>query len=302
MGSEIRYKDRESGAWLTEQVFGERELRLFYESPLGGLLTRGLFARAPFSHLYGRLKRSRRSKAQIPGFVARLGIDASEAERPLSDYDSLDAFFARRLRAGARPLDPDPLALLSPADGRTLVFPSVAADERLRVKRSEVTPIELLGNAALANRFHRGAVVIVRLAPADYHRFHFPAAGRAGPSRPVDGPLHSVHPIALGGGAPSFKNKRAVCVLESESFGPLALIEVGAMVVGTIEQTYRPGPVARGEEKGTFHFGGSTVVLLAERGRLRLDEDLVQNSAEGVETYVRMGTRIARQEAACSAS
>ncbi|HBP19747.1 MAG TPA: phosphatidylserine decarboxylase, partial [Planctomycetes bacterium] len=130
----------------------------------------------------------------------------------------------------------------------------------------------------------------------------FPAAGRAGPSRPLEGPLHSVHPIALGGGAPSFVNKRSVCVLESEAFGPLALVEVGAMVVGTIEQTYRPGPVSRGEEKGTFHFGGSTVVLLAERGRLRLDEDLVRNSAEGIETYVRMGTRIARQEAACSAS
>ena len=302
MGSEICYKDRESGAWLTEQVFGEQELRLFYESRLGGLLERGLFSRAPFSHLYGRLKRSRRSKAQIPAFVQRLGIDASEAELPLSDYESLDAFFARRLHPGARPLDPDPTALLSPADGRALVFPSVAADGRLRVKRSEVSPLELLGSAALANRFHQGAVVIVRLAPADYHRFDFPAAGRAGPSRPLEGPLHSVHPIALGGGAPSFVNKRSVCVLESEAFGPLALVEVGAMVVGTIEQTYRPGPVSRGEEKGTFHFGGSTVVLLAERGRLRLDEDLVRNSAEGIETYVRMGTRIARQEAACSAS
>ncbi|MGE0711723.1 MAG: phosphatidylserine decarboxylase [Planctomycetota bacterium] len=299
----VRYLDRASGEWRRERVFGERELRWFYGSRLGRLATWAVFSRAPFSKLYGGLKRAARSRAAIPEFVAGLGIDASEAARPLEDYASLDDFFARHLRAGARPLDPDPDALLSPADGRVLAYEAVGAHETLRIKASRVTPAALLGDEALARRFAGGPLLIVRLAPADYHRFHFPADGTAGAPRRLHGPLHSVHPIALEGGAPSFLNEREVTLLESPRHGLLALVEVGAMVVGTIEQTYAPGPVRRGAEKGTFHFGGSTVVLLTEPGRVALDEDLLDTTRAGYETLVRMGTRVGRaREATCSAS
>jgi phosphatidylserine decarboxylase len=296
----IPYYDRALQAWAHERVFGERELRLFYESRLGRALTRWVFARGPFSTLYGRLKRSALSRSQIPGFVERLGIDASEAARPLEAYRSLDEFFARRLRPGARPLDPDPRALLSPADGRVLAHAAVHSQDTLRVKASRVTTAELLGDASLAERFSGGPVLIVRLAPADYHRFHFPASGRAGAPRRIPGLLHSVHPIALAAGAPSFVNKRVLTLLSTEAFGSVGLVEVGAMVVGTIQQTYRPGPVERGAEKGTFHFGGSTVVLLGEPDRVVLDADLLAATRAGYETLVRMGTRIG--EALCSAS
>ncbi len=288
----VRYRDRETGTLLEERVFSERELRFFYGGKLGRCLTRFVFSRGPFNTLYGARQRARRSKGKIQAFVERLGIDASEASRPLADYETLDAFFCRTLRPGARPLDPDPNALLSPADGRILVFPELLAGAPLTVKRSTVALSQLLGSTDLAARYAGGCAVIVRLAPADYHRFHFPATGQASPSRVHGNRLHSVHPIALAAGAPSFRNKRALSTLQTERFGQLCIVEVGAMVVGTIVQTYTPGPVERGDEKGTFRFGGSTVVLLAEPGRLRFDQDLVDTSARGLETFVKCGTRL----------
>lgn len=292
---EIRYFDAAAGAWRSERVFAERELRLLYGSPLRARLTARLLARGPFSSLYGLRQRSPQSRSRIEAFVRELGVDASEAARPLSSYPSLDAFFARRLRPGARPLEPDPRALLSACDARTLVFSTWELEVPLRIKGSQVTLTELTGDAALAQRFAGGGAVVFRLAPADYHRFHFPASGWAEPARRIAGPLHSVHPIALAAGAPSFRNKRAATLIQSESFGDLLMIEVGALSVGTIEQTYRPGRVARGDEKGTFHFGGSTVVLLSERGRVRYEPELLERSAAGAETLLRVGVRIGSQ-------
>jgi phosphatidylserine decarboxylase len=258
------------------------------------MLTDRVLTGAAAHWIYGRLQRTRRSRRRIAGFVASLGIDLAEAERPLDAYGSLDDFFTRRLRAGARPIDPDPAHLLSPADARTLVVPRLDG-ACLRVKGTQIDLDELLRDAALARRYAGGAALIARLAPADYHRFHFPDDGVASPARAIGGRLHSVHPIALAAGAPSLANKRTVTLLDSRGFGPLALVEVGALCVGTIVQTYRPGTVRRGDEKGIFRFGGSTVVLLAEPGRLGFDDDLVECSREGMETLVRVGTRVARR-------
>lgn len=290
--SAILIRDRRSGRTFAERVFSEAELRFLYGPPLGRLVERVLVSAAPVSALYGLLQRAPWSRRRIRGFVERLGIDPSEAERPLEAYPTLDAFFTRRLRAGARPVDPTPGHLVSPADGRVLVYPEVDPGAALTVKGSRVTLPQLVGDAALARRYAGGAAAIVRLAPADYHRFHFPLDGRATPWRAVGRRLHSVHPIALAAAAPSLRNKRAVSALEAPGWGAVLTVEVGAMLVGTIVQTYRPGPVARGQEKGYFRFGGSTTVLLLEPGRVRWDDDLVASSRDGVETLVTMGSRI----------
>lgn len=288
--AEVLIRDRRSGALFPEKVFSEGELRFLYGHPWGRKLERLFGSSAATSALYGLLQRAPWSRRKVRGFVERLGIDASAAERPLDEYRTLDAFFTRRLRAGARPIDPAPEHLLSPADGRVLVYPQV--DGALSVKGSRVTLAGLLGDPALARHFAGGAVAVVRLAPADYHRFHFPVDGVASTWRPLGTRLHSVHPIALEAGAPSLRNKRTLTTVMSPRWGPVILIEVGAITVGTIVQTYRPGTVARGREKGYFRFGGSTTVVLLERGRVRWDDDLVLSSARGVETLVDVGTRI----------
>jgi len=271
-------------------VFGGGALQFLYGR--GRWLTDHVLTGSLAHRIYGSLQRTRRSRNKIRDFVSSLGIDASEAELPLEAYRSLDDFFTRRLRPGARVVERDPRRLVSPCDARVLVIPELAG-AALQVKGTSVSVEELLGDIAAAARYQRGAALVARLAPADYHRFHFPDDGTASAAQAVAGKLHSVHPIALAAGAPSLRNRRMVSVLESARFGALAIVEVGALCVGTIEQTYQPGEVVRGQEKGLFRFGGSTVIVLVERGRLRFDDDLVDSSARGLETLLHMGEGVA---------
>lgn len=288
----IRYRDRSTGKILAEPVFAESGLRFLYGNLLGRALVWLLLKRHFVSRFYGWLQSRPASSRKIPSFIERLNIDAAEADRPLVEYQSMNDFFTRRLRPECRPIHADPRILISPADGRTLAFPNLDLQKPLRVKNSHVSIVTLLADAEAAKLYSDGTAVVFRLAPADYHRFHFPDAGIAAPSREVGSGLHSVHTIALLGGAPCFLNQRMVSFLDSAIFGRLAIIEVGAMLVGGIRQTYQPGPVQRGAEKGYFCFGASTVIILVEPGRVRIDTDLLNDSSSGLETLVRMGTGI----------
>lgn len=286
--NEITFVDRESGELRAEQVYGERELRFLYETRWGPALLQTLIKREWFSHLTGLLSRSPISRRQIPSFIRRYGIDDTESEFPAAAYHSLDAFFARKLNPEMRPVDRDPRHLVAPAEGRVLAFAEVLGG-RLQVKGSTVGIDELVGDLV---GFQPGACFVIRLAPCDYHRFHFPANGQASSPVHIGRWLHSVHPIALAAGAPSFRNKRMVTVLSGTTFGRLIQVEVGALTVGSVVQTFERGPVKKGQEKGYFHFGGSTVILLTEPGRVVPDEDLLDATARGLETLVKVSTRI----------
>ncbi len=285
-------RDRITGALVPERVFGEAGLRTIYGQGLRARLLRRVATSGAFNLAYGLIQRLPGRRAKVVEFVERLGIDASEAERPLVDYPTLDAFFVRRLRPGARPVDPDPAHLVSPADGRALAWQELGGLE-LPVKGARVSVTALLGDPALAARYEGGGALVVRLAPADYHRTHWPADGVAGPPALLGGPLHSVHPIALGAGAPSFLNRRAVTTLDAPGFGRLAIVDVGALLVGRLVESYAPGPVRRGEEKGHFRMGGSTTVVLSEPGAVAWDDDLLAATRDGVESRVVLGTRVA---------
>ena len=286
----IRFLDRETGIVKEETIYGRTALEFAYQTGPGRAAMR-LLPHGALSRLYGVLNRLPSSRAKIPGFVESLEIDVSEAALPIDDYRSLDEFFCRRLKPETRPIDNSPHRLLAPADGRTMVVPCVS-DREFLIKGCRIHLVELLQDADEAEFYRGGTAIVVRLAPCDYHRFHFPDSGNATIARLVSGRLHSVHPIALENKAPSFSNKRCITFLESDSFGRVALVEIGAFAVGTIVQTYKPGPVCRGQEKGYFRFGGSTVVALVPANRLILDEDLVSASERGLETFVKMGTSI----------
>ena len=289
----VGYIDRERGEMVEEVVFGEDILHFLYQNRVGCWLRSVLGRRAFVSHVYGRLK-GRRGASAIRDFVEHLGIDASEAEKPLHAYRNLDEFFVRRLKPGVRSIDTEPSHLVSPGDGRLMVVQLQGPKSLLRVKASEISLAELMGYGDESSRYVGGVALILRLAPADYHRFHFPASGFASSFRELPGPLESVHPIALSAGAKSFANKRMLSTLETSRFGNIVMIEVGALAVGTIVMTYEPGRVEVGEEKGYFRFGGSTVVLLFEPNKITVDNDLISNSSRGLETYLKLGTRIAR--------
>jgi len=291
----IQYRCRDDGRTYVEPVFAERSLNFLYGNWLGRLLASAIMKRHVVSHMYGWFQNRPASRKKIRGFVFRLGIDPSEAQRPLDDFVSLNDFFTRRLKPECRPINQNPNVLVSPADGRVLAFPALANNAVLTVKNCRVTVGELLADFTEARRFERGPAVVVRLAPADYHRFHFPDSGTAPACFEAGRGLHSVHTIALSGGASSFLNHRMICLFDSCHFGKIALIEVGAMLVGRITQTFTPGPVSRGQEKGFFSFGGSTIIMLFEPGHVVLDNDLVGASATGLETLVKFGSGIGKK-------
>ena len=164
------------------------------------------------------------------------------------------------------------------------------------IKGSKFNLSSFLIEDDLVKKFEGGSMLIVRLAPTDYHRYHFPASGPASESKLIKGPLYSVNPIALDKSLEIFcQNKRTICVQQSNDYGDIAYSDVGATAVGTIHQTYTPNvPLEKGAEKGYFAFGGSTVVLFFEKGKIQFDQDLIDNTKNGIETAVEMGDTIAR--------
>ena len=161
------------------------------------------------------------------------------------------------------------------------------------VKSSQLAARALLAAAIDPTPYRGGSALVVRLAPYDYHRFHFPADGQVSQTQWIDGTYHSVNPVALACVPDVFhRNRRSVCELTTPAFGRIAYIEVGAINVASIVQTHSIGPCERGQEKGFFQFGGSTVVLLFEPGAIAFDSDLVADSAAGLEVHVRTGAGV----------
>lgn len=291
----IHYVDRRSGELRTEVVLGAAFVRYVYERLPGRALRRAILTRPAFSKVYGRYQSSRISTRAIGNTVRTLSIDMDDYVVPEGGFASFNDFFTRRLRDGARPVEQAANRLVSPADGRVFAYTDVRGDTFIPAKGRHVSIANLLGDDHEASRFAHGTVVIVRLCPSDYHRFHFPCDGVASAPRTIAGPLESVNPGALAKGRPILdKNQRDVTYIDSPTFGRVAYLEIGAMCVGGIIHTYQPGPIKKGDEKGYFQFGGSTVVLVFEPGRVVIDDDLVTNTSKGLETFLHMGEAIAR--------
>jgi phosphatidylserine decarboxylase len=290
----IRYYHRDKRCVETEQVFGEGWLRFAYENPAGRFLVWLLARRALFSHWYGHRMNQRASALRVLPFIARYDLDVDEFARSPFDYKTFNEFFYRALKPEARPIASGERAAVFPADGRHLAFQDFDSAAGVYAKGARFSLAELFGDAALAERFAGGALVISRLCPVDYHRFHFPVGGTPGEARLVDGWLYSVSPIALRRHLRYLvENKRVVTLLESAAFGTVAMVEIGATNVGSIIQSFVPGrAVQKGEEKGMFAFGGSCVVTVWLHGRLRIDADVLAQSADQRETYARMGDRL----------
>lgn len=292
----IRYFNRHTGTLETEQVYGEGFLRWTYGHPLGAIALGALVKRPVFSAWYGRRMSTPESAARVAPFIARYGLDPSDfADRPES-FRSFNEFFFRKLKPAARPIDPDETSVVFPADGRHLGFQRASAIEGVFVKGQKFDLPALLGDADLAARYADGALVLSRLCPVDYHRFHFPAAGVPGETRPIAGPLFSVSPIALRKQLEYlWTNKRTITPLKTERFGTVLLLEIGATCVGTIRQTFTPGQaVEKGAEKGYFAFGGSSTITIFEPGVVTLDADLADHSSRQTELYAKVGSRMAR--------
>ncbi len=290
----IRYFHRAKKIVETEQVYGEDWLRWTYESPLGRTALNLLVKRALLSRYYGWRMSMRASANRVLPFIVDYELDVDEFTKKPLTFKSFNDFFYRALKPGARPIADGQRVAVLPADGRHLAFQNVDAAAGFYAKGQRFDLPAFLGDADLAAKFAGGAMLISRLCPVDYHRFHFPVAGQPGDPRLINGWLYSVSPIALRRNlAYLWENKRMVTLVESPEFGKVAVCEIGATMVGSIFQSFVLGrAVLKGEEKGLFKFGGSMVITLFQPGRIKLDADLVEQTAAGLETYARMGERL----------
>lgn len=290
-GQPVIYFNRGTGRYETEAIYGEGFLRAAYGNPIGRAVVWAMVRRAAFSRWYGRKMDRPESRAKIAPFIAEYGLDPREFAEEPGSYATFNDFFSRALRPGARPVDGDGATVVFPADARHLGFARADEIAGVFVKGQRFDLAALLGDAELAERYAGGSLVLSRLCPVDYHRFHFPCAGVPGEPRVIPGHLYSVSPIALRWSLSYlWENRRVLTELDAGKLGTVLLLEVGATNVGSIVQTMVAGRrVEKGAEKGMFRFGGSSTVTVFEPGKVRLADDLLKQSAECCELYARMG-------------
>ena len=274
---------------LTEKTDSQdRLLSTLYGCVLGRAVIKPLTA--PWiSRLAGKLLSTKASRILIRPFIRKNGIDMSQFE-PV-EYSSYNEFFCRKIRPESRPVDMTPGHLISPCDSKLTVLP-VTRDGVFRLKQTQYTLSSLLKNDELARQYEGGQVLIFRLTVDDYHRYCYVADGQKEENVSIPGVLHTVNPIA-NDFFPIYKeNARQYSLLHTKEFGDILTMEVGALLVGKIVNHHGKASVRRGQEKGYFIFGGSTVVLVLKENAARIDPDILENSAAGIETVVKYGEKI----------
>lgn len=260
-------------------------LRLLYHTFPGRLLLKPLTAPG-LSKLSGRILDRGVSRVLIPGFIRRNHINMEEYEK--TSYHSFNEFFCRKIRPEVRPVDMIPEHLISPCDGYLSIYP-ISDGLVLPVKQSSYTISSLLRNSRLAKRYDGGTCMVFRLCVNHYHRYCYPDSGVRSKEVKIKGVFHTVRPVALSAVPVFQENAREFCLLRTEKFGTIVQMEVGAMLVGRICNSPQAGSVQRGQEKGYFQYGGSTIILLLEKDKIRLPRLL-----EGaIEVPVSMGEMIA---------
>jgi len=288
---EIIYWDRQEKIEKIEKIVGEKTIKWIYQSKLGRFFLEKIFLKSLFNWVFGIYQSSWFSRFQIPFFVRSYQIPIQEYEQ--RRFYSFNDFFSRRFKFHARRFVQEAHQFPACAEGRYLAWKASHLKEKFLIKGIKLDLQSLLGCEKRALPFLGGAILIARLCPVDYHRFHFPDEGEILERYALKGSLHSVNPFALNYKNDIFMvNERQVSILKTKNFGKLAYIEVGALLVGKIIQTYSQSYFQRGQEKGYFLFGASTVVILGEPGLWTPSLDLLEQTHRGKETLVRLGEEV----------
>ena len=297
---EIQYFNRSTNKVETEKVYGDYFVKLLYESNSGRMLA-PIFASKILSKIYGTIQSSMLTQVKVPKFVENFNIDMSEYKKGSVEvdnqnlsYKSFNEFFIREFKSGKRKFIQDPLQMPAPCEARYFGYEAIDENVAVPVKGKYLKADALLGDIDKAAPFIGGPLVIARLCPVDYHRYHYPDSGKTIDAYPIHGEFHSVNPVALKNKPDIFiENERRVAILDTINFGKIAYIEVGAAMVGKIIQSYDESKsFRRGQEKGYFLFGGSTVIILGEKGRWAPSKDMIENTINGMETYIKLGDEI----------
>lgn len=290
----IRFFNRRSQTYEEEKIYGDAALRWAYYNPLGKLITKLIVKNPLVSKMYGWLMSRSNSRKKIQPFIDQYSVDTNEFLDPPDSFPHFNAFFYRELKPASRPIDEQEGSLVFPADGRHLALENVQNVDTIYAKGQELNIEQLLGEIPISQYLEGGSVLISRLCPVDYHRFHAPFSGIAMAPQMVGNSLFSVSPLALSQKIEYLANNRRWIIpfkLDEDKFA--ALVVIGATFVGSAEFTFEPGYVEKGQELGYFLFGGSCVVTVLPFGEVEIDARLLKESADGVESYDQMGRAFA---------
>ncbi|MCR5302318.1 MAG: phosphatidylserine decarboxylase [Lachnospiraceae bacterium] len=266
-------------------------LNFLYKTVIGRVFLKVL-THPVISRMCGAFCDCRISKILIGPFVRANGIDLSQYYS--SHFRSFNECFARKIKPYLRPFDTDPTAFLSPCDGRLSVY-EITSGTVIPVKQSRYSIARLLHSRKTAARFEGGYCLVFRLCVDNYHRYCYFDSGIKGENHFIEGKLHTVQPVALEDIPVFTENCREYTVMKTDNFGPVIQMEVGAMLVGKISNHHGRYAFSRGEEKGCFLYGGSTIILLIQKDRAVLDDKILRASAAGKETPVIAGELIGRK-------
>jgi phosphatidylserine decarboxylase len=284
----VKVYDRDAGTVYDEPQYGEKRLHFLYDTAPGRILLGAIFSRRWYSRMNAILNKSRRSRKKIEPLIRRFGIDMDDY--PRRTYASYDSFITREIDPSRRPIETDPNALIAVADSKLLAY-SITNDGRIPVKQGSYTVSGLLRDPDLAASYKDGTCLVFRLSTHDYHRYCFVDDGKVVRTRTINGMLHSVQPISAKRFKPFTENSREFSVIETVNFSTVVAVEVGALLVGKIHN-YDITACRRGQEKGYFSLGGSTICLLLKPGSVKIDPDITEHARRHIETKVRLGEAI----------
>lgn len=287
----MRYIDREGNITI-EDSGQDKLLRWMYESSLGRSVLRFL-TKPTISKAAGWALDKKWSKIFISPFIQKNEIDMSVYEE--KSYNSYNDFFTRQIRKEYRPIAENENALISPCDGKLSVYP-IEENQHFMIKNTAYTLESLLRSKKLAKKYEGGTICVFRLTVDDYHRYCYVDDGRKSANHHIQGVFHTVNPAA-NDVYPIYKeNTREFSLLQSKHFKTILMMEVGALMVGRIVNHQEEAEVRRGEEKGMFEFGGSTVILLFQKNAVEIEKAILENTQNGYETRVKMGEEIGKKK------
>lgn len=284
----VNIYNRSTKSLYEEKQFKGGQLKFLYNTILGRIILKLFIAGKWYSKHNAKNNDSRKSINKIRPFIDKYGIDITEYEK--REYNSFNDFFIRKIIPDKRPIPREENVLPSVADSK-LTYYKIEKDLSIKIKNSIYTVEELLKDKQLADEYRNGTCMVFRLTVDDYHHYCYCDDGNLLYSKYIDGRLHTVGAISAKRHKVYCENCREYSVLATKHFGKVIQMEIGALLVGKIVNN-RKTCFRKGDEKGWFEMGGSAIVLLFTENIVNVDEDIVVNSAKGIETKVKYCERV----------
>jgi len=294
-----KYYDRNTGKIVNEKTYAGKFLYWSYNTAIGRFLTNLILSRKFVSCIYGWWAKSRFSKEIVNKFVNNMNINTSV---DISQYKSFNDFFTRKCDCNSNYKEENQQLCISPADGKILVYENIEPEKIFRIKRNLFSLKSFVKNNSLEQMFANGSIAIIRLCMSDNHYVHFPDSGLPILYYPINGKYYAGGSYSIKNITPFFaENYRNITLFQSDNFGLMTIAEVGAFCVGSIKQYFNLNNIVdSGDEKCRFELGGSTVVMLFQKDRVKFDPDLIENSIKGIETKIHLDEQIGTSQSVSS--